>query len=109
MRLDLRADLHGHAADYVSDVDRAWFAAHPGVDVYVRQGLPHEWCCPVCAAEGGGCVPVVVDIEGVVIMRLGPGLRARQYVGGRAGPCRHVDEMAELPPAWARRIFGGQP
>jgi hypothetical protein len=43
-RIDLRADLHGHALDYARTQDRAWFERHPDAVKYHRPAVPHEWC-----------------------------------------------------------------
>lgn len=53
--IDLRADLHGHVVDFVSDQDRRWFDAHPGETVRHRPALPHEFCDPRHLSE---CRPV---------------------------------------------------
>ena len=42
--IDLGADYHGRVVEYVSDLDRAWFADHPGEDTYYRDAVEHEWC-----------------------------------------------------------------
>lgn len=70
--IDLRADLHGHATDYASDLDRAWFAEHPGAQRYQRAPVDHEFCAPglLSCTEATGVVLVVVT-------QIRPGLRTR--------------------------------
>lgn len=81
--IDLRADLHGHAADYISDIDRAWFRDHPQRTSYVRAALEHELCNPHAAAEGR-CEPVLTAPLGATVMievvKLGDGVRVRRPV-----------------------------
>ena len=81
--LDLSADIHGRVADYVADVDRRWFDAHPGEDSYERSPLEHETCNPVAAAEGR-CEPLFELADGarivVVVTQLSPGFRTRAIV-----------------------------
>jgi hypothetical protein len=55
--IDLRADLHGHVTDYASDLDRAWFEAHPSQDVRYRPAVDHEWCRR-SVDDHGDCTPV---------------------------------------------------
>ncbi len=95
--LDLRADLHGHATEYASDDDRAWFTAHPSAAQRVRPPHEHEWCCPLCVDEGAGCKPIT-DVEFVVVTRFAWG-RARQPHGyGHGDGCRkHRSTLPELP------------
>lgn len=103
--LDLRADVHAHVADYVMDVDRLYFDAHPGEPVYVRPPLEHEWCCWRCATEGR-CRPAVGTVVAVHVTNLGPGVRARRPIVGARHRCEHVLDLPALPLAWVERIDG---
>jgi hypothetical protein len=66
--IDLRADLHGHAIDYACDQDRRFFAEHPDLDVYERDGIEHELCLP-----GHPCSTP----RRVLVYQYEPGVRAR--------------------------------
>jgi hypothetical protein len=44
--INLRADLHGRAFDWLRDQDRLWFEAHPGKKVRHRPAFEHEFCDP---------------------------------------------------------------
>jgi hypothetical protein len=82
--IDLRHDLHGRTADFISDTDRRWFAEHPGERSYQRDPLEHELCDP---RQAPACVPVVSPPElpdgchavpRMEVTQLAPGIRARK-------------------------------
>lgn len=68
---DLRADFHGHVTDFVCDIDRRFFAEHPGVRTYRRPAVDHELCTP-----GGPCWDHAA--VSVIVTELQPGMRARR-------------------------------
>jgi hypothetical protein len=86
---DLPADLHGHAVDYACDQDRAWFAAHPSAVGYTRLPFAHEFCCPVCVADGRGCRSLAGRVIAVRVQAIGPGVRACSPIVAGGGGCGH--------------------
>lgn len=94
--LDLRADLHGHVLEHVSDIDRGWFEAHPEASTYTRRPVEHEGCCPLCAGEGRGCVPAV-NLRAVRVVQLSPGVRIRHLLGPPLDGCDHEVPTWEPP------------
>lgn len=62
--LDLRADHHGHFAEFVNDQDRRWFARHPLAVGYDRPAFEHEFCDPRHLPQ---CVPVFEVPAGAVL------------------------------------------
>ena len=84
--VDLSTDLHGHAVDYACDLDRAWFADHPGEDTYYREAVEHEWC-RAAAGETGDChlafdmppvPPGLTSTVMVEVTQVADGIRLRQ-------------------------------
>jgi hypothetical protein len=59
------------AIEEACDLDRAWFADHPGEDYYVREPVRHETCLP-----GYPCRQPWL----IAVSSYGPGLRSRGEV-----------------------------
>jgi hypothetical protein len=106
--VDLSADLHGHAIDYTCDQDRAWFAGHPSAGGYIRPPIPHEWCCPLCLADGRGCRSVAGRVVGVRVQAIGPGLRTRSPIVDGGGGCGHRADATSMPAWLAMRLDSGR-
>jgi hypothetical protein len=103
---DLSADLHGHAVDYANDADRSWFVAHPSAVAYVRPALDHEWCCPLCVADGRGCRSPAGRVVAVRVQAIGRGMRVRSPVVVGDGGCSHSADLARAPASLAVGLDG---
>jgi hypothetical protein len=85
VNLDLRADLHGHALDWLNDQDRRWFREHPGATWYAREPCPHELCDPRFVPRCEPLLPSEYDDVQVMIQveQIAPGVRVRSFYARR--------------------------